>query len=109
MQNKIVTSDTTFTGEVRKLNESFQQLNSDLAINKNVNSHLHNHFVNIERQCCANAQYSRRQCVEIVDIPSSVPDNGLEKPFENLSTTLELQTMIGLLNPAIVLAVKAVR
>ena len=29
----------------------------------------------------ANAQYSRRQRVDIVGIPTSVPDNGLEKPF----------------------------
>ena len=51
MQNKIKSSDMKFAEEVRKLNESFQQLKPDIAITKNVNSQLHNHFVNMERQC----------------------------------------------------------
>ena len=81
MQNKMESSDTKFAEQVRKLNESFQQLKSDLAITKNVNSQLHNRFVNMERQCWANAQYSRRECVEIVGIPTSVADNELEETF----------------------------
>ena len=43
-------SDTKFAEEVRKLNQSFQQLKSDLAITKNVNSQLHSHCVNLKRQ-----------------------------------------------------------
>ena len=81
MQNKMESSDTKFAEEVRKLNEIFQQLKSDLAITKNVNSQLPNRFVNMERQCWANAQYSRNECVEIVGIPTSVPDNELEETF----------------------------
>ena len=38
MQNKMESSDTKFADEVRKLNESFQQLKFDLAITKNINS-----------------------------------------------------------------------
>ena len=81
MQSKMESSDTKFAEEVRKLNGSFQQLKSDLAITKNVNSQLHNRFVNMERQCWANAQSSRRECMEIVGIPTSVPNNELEKTF----------------------------
>ena len=55
IQNKIETSDTKFAEEVRKLNESFPQLKSDLAITKNVNSQLQNRFFNMERQCWENA------------------------------------------------------
>ena len=51
MQNKMESSDTKFAEEVRKLNESFQQLKSDLAITKNVNNQLHICFVNMEWQC----------------------------------------------------------
>ena len=51
MQNKMESSDAKFPEEVCKLNESFQQLKSDLAITKNVNSQLNNCFVNMERQC----------------------------------------------------------
>ena len=81
MQHKMESSDTKFAEKVCKLNGSFQQLKPDLAITKNVNSQLRNRFVNMERQCWANAQYSRRECVEIVGIPTTVPDNELEETF----------------------------
>ena len=81
MQNEMESSDTKFAEELRELNESFQQLKSDLTITKNVNSQLHNRLVNMEKQSWANAQYSRRECVEIVGIPTSIPDNDLEKTF----------------------------
>ena len=42
-QNKMESSDTKFAKEVRKLNESFQQLKADL----NVNSQFHNLFVSM--------------------------------------------------------------
>ena len=32
----------------------------------------------VERQCCANAQHARRQTIEIMEIPKSVPQNRLE-------------------------------
>ena len=73
--------DTKFAEELRKLNESFQQLKSDLVITKNVNSQLHNRFVHVEIQCWENPQYSRRECVENVGIPTSVPDNELAETF----------------------------
>ena len=50
IQNKMKSSDTRFAKEVRKRNENFQQLKSDLTITKNVNSKLQNSFVNTERQ-----------------------------------------------------------
>ena len=73
IQNKMESSVSKFAEEVGKLNESFQKLKSDLAITKNVNNQLHNHFVNMDRQFCINTQYSRRECVEILGIPTSVP------------------------------------
>ena len=109
MENKMESSDTKFAEEVRKLNGSFQQLKSDLAITKNVNTQLHNRFFNMKRQCWANAQYFPRECLEIVRIPTSVPDNEFEKAFCKLSTRLGSKLMIGILSHAIVLAVKAVR
>ena len=79
MQNKMESSDTKLTEEVRKHDESFQQLKPDLAMTKNVDSKLHNCFVNMEKECWENSQYSRREYVEIVGISTSVPDNELEK------------------------------
>ena len=49
MQNKMESSDTKFAEEMRKLNESFQQPKSDIAITINVNSQLRSCFVNIDR------------------------------------------------------------
>ena len=63
MQQKMESSDTKFAEEVGKLNESFGQLKSDLGVTKNVNSQLQNRFVNMEMECWANAQCSRRECV----------------------------------------------
>ena len=72
---------TKFVEQVSKLYKSFQQLTSDHAISKSVNSQLHNRFVKMEKECWTNAQYSRRECVEIVGITTSVPDNQLEETF----------------------------
>ena len=72
---------TKFAEQVSKLYKSFQQLKSDHAISKSVNSQLHNRFVKMEKECWTNAQYSRRECVEIVGITTSVPDNQLEETF----------------------------
>ena len=64
--------------EIRKLTSSFAKLESELAISKNITTALSGRLVQMERQCCANAQYSWRECVELVGIPSSVHQNQLE-------------------------------
>ena len=72
MQSKIteMQSNTEILEEVRKLNDKFTNLESQLLVTKNVNS--------LERQCWANAQYSRRECLEVAGIPESVKQNELE-------------------------------
>ena len=42
--------------EVRKLNDKFSNLESQLQVTKNVNSLLQQRVINLERQCWANAQ-----------------------------------------------------
>ena len=64
--------------EVRKLNGNLEKLRSELDITKNVNSLLSDRLTSLERQFWANAQYSRRECVEISGIPKSMEDNALE-------------------------------
>ena len=39
---------------------------------QNYNSLLTDQMNNVERQCWANAQYSRRECLEVVGIPYSI-------------------------------------
>ena len=47
----------------------------------------------LERQCWANAQYSRRECLEVAGIPRSVDDNSLEEKliqvFEKVGCSIE--------------------
>ena len=78
LQNKLETVNTETLEEVRKLNETFVKLESDLHITKNVNSLLEKKMISMERQCWANAQYSRRECVEVLGIPSNVSHECLE-------------------------------
>ena len=64
--------------ELRKITLSFAKLESKLAISKDIATVLSEKLVHMERQCCTNAQYSWRECMEIVGIPSSVHHNQLE-------------------------------
>ena len=41
-------------------------------------SWLSKRLVDLERQCWASAQYSRRECIEVVRIPKSVNNNELD-------------------------------
>ena len=50
-----------------------------MCILKNVNDLLSSRLVGIELQCWANAQYSRRECLDIVGIPNEVKDESLEE------------------------------
>ena len=43
-----------------------------------INLPIWNHNYQLERQCWANAQYSRRECLEVPRIPESVKQNELE-------------------------------
>ena len=50
----------------------------DASVVKNVNNILSKQMSSIERQYWKNAQYSRRECVEMVRLPSSIEDKDLE-------------------------------
>ena len=63
--------------EIRKLNHKFSQLESENVVAKQANSFLSKCLVAMERQCWANDQYSRRECIEVVSIPDNVNNNKL--------------------------------
>ena len=75
--------------EVRNLSDTITKLSSELSIVKNVNTVLSNRLVTLERQCWANAQYSRRECLDIVGIPREVSGEVLEE------TVLDIFDKIG--------------
>ena len=70
---------SSLTAEVKELSSYLKKLEADVAIVKNVNSKLVEQLVQTERQCQENAQYSKRECLEIIGIPASVRDDVLEE------------------------------
>ena len=64
--------------EIRKFNGNFVKLESEINIVKKVNKLLNKKVIDIERQCWDNAQYSRRECLEVAGIPRDVSDENLE-------------------------------
>ena len=70
--------------EVRELKECVKKLEGELVLSKIISELLSERLVNMERQCWANAQYSRHACVEVVGIPQSVPASDLEKTFSKV-------------------------
>ena len=82
--SKLADKDKTVVEEVRKLNESISKLHAELAVTKNVNNLLLTRLTTLERQCWANAQYSRRECLDIVGIPREVSGEVLEEKVLNI-------------------------
>ena len=59
-------------------------MESDLVISRNVNVKLVELLMVTERKRWANKQYSRRECIEILGIPTSVSDNALENKIQEV-------------------------
>ena len=72
---------------MKEINTNFKKLEADVSI-VIVNNLLMKKPVDIERQCWANAQYSRRECLEIAWIPTTIPEQRLE---EKVCQYLKLQ------------------
>ena len=84
LQSKLKDKDNAALEEVRKLNDSISKLHSELAVTKIVNNLLVTRLSTLERQCRANAQYSRRECLDIVGIPRGVSGEVLEEKVLNI-------------------------
>ena len=78
-QRKIDQDKIGWLDEIRKLKDNFSKLEADVKIAKNIYNLLSQGEVDLDRQSWANAQYSRRECLEIVSIPRSVDGNSLEE------------------------------
>ena len=79
MKSNLNEKVSNLTEEVQKLNTNFELLKSDFSATRIENNSLNERLIALERQCWANAQYSRRECLEITGIPSSVSDKDLEE------------------------------
>ena len=68
--------------------KKYDELNSELLISKICNSLLLKRISNLERNALNNAQYVRREPIEINPIPQSIPNTELEnKMCQALSLT----------------------
>ena len=56
-QEQANTTIALITAEIKRLNENFQKLESDVSVVENVNNILSKQISSIERQCWKNAQY----------------------------------------------------
>ena len=65
--------------EIKDTLTYLKKLEADIAVIKTVNDRLVEMVVKTERQCWKNAQYSRRDTLEIVGIPNSVGNSVLEE------------------------------
>ena len=83
-QHKFDNSLGSINAELLELKTKFTKMESDLTISQNVNVKLMERLVVTERKCWANEQYSRRECLEISDIPESVSDNALEDKIQGV-------------------------
>ena len=91
-QNKLNQTNNKVLEEIRKLNDNFSKLESELPVTKQVNYLLLRRHVNMERQYWTNAQYSRKEYLNIIGIPSEVEADILEekvvKIFEKLGCNI---------------------
>ena len=67
------------TAEVREWSSYLKKVETDVVTVKNVNSKLVEQLVQTERHCWEKAQYSRREYLELIEIPTSVKDNVFEE------------------------------
>ena len=66
----------------------YDELNSELLISKSCHSLLLKQITNLERNALNNAQYVRRENIEVNPIPQSIPNTDLEnKVCQALSLT----------------------
>ena len=79
MKSNLNEKVSNLTEEVQKLNTNFELLKSDFSATRIENNSLNERLIALERQCWANAQYSRWEFLEITGIPSSVSDKDLEE------------------------------
>ena len=63
---------------IADLKSDFRRLESELSIFRSVNSKLCDRVTSLERQCWANYQYTRRECLEITGLPENTENGNLE-------------------------------
>ena len=78
LQSKMVSVNSDLVAKLRKMREGFDQMKSDLSVIKKANILFSERLQTTEKQCWPSAQYSRRECLKISGVSSSVSDSDLD-------------------------------
>ena len=84
LQSKLDEANNKVLEEVRNLSETITKLSPELSITKNTNTLLSSRLVTLERQCWANAQYSRLDCLDMLAFLMKVSGEVLEEKVLNI-------------------------
>ena len=74
ISSKLVNLTTRFDDFTRR----FEILSSELAVSKNCNRLPSERIIQLERNAVSNAQYHRRESIEINPVPASISNEELE-------------------------------
>ena len=80
----------TLSNTVDNLSSKLDLVESSLVVTKTVNDNLLNRITTLKRSLHAQEQYSRRECLEIVDIPVSVDDKNLQATVCNILNEIDV-------------------
>ena len=75
---------TDLSKKIKDTLTHLKKLEADIAVVRTVNDALVGRVVKTERQCWENAQYSRRDTLEIFGIPNSIDNSVLEETVRGL-------------------------
>ena len=79
----------TLSNTVDNLSSKLDLVESSLVVTKTVNDNLLNLITTLARSLHAQEQYSRRECLEIVDIPVSIDDKNLQATVCNILNEID--------------------
>ena len=82
---------TDLSKEIKDTLTYLKKLEADIAVIKTVNDRLVGRVIKTERQCWENAQYSRRDTLEIVSIPNLVSNSFLEETVRDVFKKIGVQ------------------
>ena len=75
LESEINSDIKKLTSEIRDLVIQMKKVEADVAVVKNLDQKLVDQLIKTERQCWANVQCSKRECLEVVGIPTSTPND----------------------------------
>ena len=80
----------TSSNTVDNLSNKLYQVESSLVVTKTVNDDLLNHITILKKRLHAQEQYSRRECLEIVGIPTSINEKNIQLTVCNILNKIDV-------------------